>query len=356
MYWAVSAGQPLYPDEVYYETYARQILDAGLPPVEVMAMLTDKVNAGYVLINAAFQKVGMGRLALVLFNAIVSATAVFPAWRLGQRVGLRGQALRWYVWSLSLYPDLIHWSAFNLKEGILLPLVLFTLHESVLLAERSVTVARALKLVAGLAVLYTLRFYVAAIIGVVLAGILLVRSSLPGIVKLGIASIAVLLGGRSVAPLVVELQDASIANVVAAGASLGAVVSGNFAVDLLLAVGHFLLTPSPLNWSSRTPFLVVGTLVWWWLLPMGMVGILRWQNRQSIGRLFLTGCAVALIAAMGIAPFLADARHRLLVVPIFLLFAMERAMRLKSMAIPVGILLAFLSGVIVLLIHVVLLA
>lgn len=304
-------------------------------------------NRGYdFLLGLAFSTTGLvGRLPATAINACLAGLAVVLAYRAARGVASE-RAARWVGWGLCLFPSLIIWSAFSIKEALVFFLEALALY-ACLQINRGRSAARYFVAAFSAVVLVIpVRYYVAYALGAVLVASVLVplirdrarltRAPVIRATVVIVAVVTVLVGVSTVWAPRMPLDTANLAIFRGAMAEGGSGVpqldrqDQSFVVQArstLRGVGYLLLAPWPWQWSGqslRFRLALPETLVWWGVF-FGLVvpGFWRAVRRDALSvqpfltfLILLSGLYGLIFGNVGVAH-----RERAQLVPFLLIVA-----------------------------------
>jgi len=325
-----------YPDENFY-------LQAGLDittnlkfpylfPVSRLIRYAGSANIGYPLLNACHVLLYPDPLLCRITNSFLGALLILPVYGLAR--SLFNQKIAAVAAVLTAFwPNLIYWSAFNLKDipvAFCIVLILWLYRRC---TSQRASVAGVLALALAAAALLGLRIYIGLLLLGVLALHLLIFSVIQRRKKFLILTAVILLclvlNSSYIADFLqhnaslhtfLQLSARSYSRASEHGYLMGKFSSGNLAT-LPVSAAHFLLTPSPfrITFNTITDILKCANTLWYALFPFFLIGaykLARFHFKDTIALLLFIAAVTAVYTFL---PFLGMVRHRDQITPLLLM-------------------------------------
>ncbi|NUN53887.1 MAG: hypothetical protein HUU06_14035 [Planctomycetaceae bacterium] len=257
----------------------------------------------FYLVGSMYSAYGLSKGIPLLVNALLGAALVLPVHALAGRFAGRAAARRAALLA-AFFPSLVLWSSLMVRDV----LALFCLASVLLVADRlrrSLSPANLLALVALLAALASLRTYIFLIVGVALAGgiVLGQRSAGRALLTGALLMFGLIFAVRTLGIGQSELERANLETLAQHRHynALGPSVAGSLGSEdistptaaltyLPVGMAYFLLSPLPWQIGSPRQILSLPDLVLWYsILPAvgaGLVWLLRRRFRAVLPLLF----------------------------------------------------------------------
>jgi 4-amino-4-deoxy-L-arabinose transferase-like glycosyltransferase len=329
-----------YPDETFYYQQGVRIAETlRFPYLHQMGQLVRYVgsaNIAYPVINAYHTLLYPDPFLCKITNSFLGAMVLLPVYCLAERLFSRQVALSSVV-IVTFWPNLVYWSAVNLKET----LVGFLIVSSMLCYHRS-CFSRVALLDAGMlgfsiAALMALRIYV----GVLLVSLIIVHFTVllrpvSGLRRVGGIVLLLLLVpaiGKTTHVVAVldsamglkeiqRLSEQSFSAAARHGYSMGR-FDPQDPIAVPLSAAHFLFTPSPLRITCDgvADLLKVSNLFWYVMFPFCVAGGYNLCKSDFQGAFLIIFLVLGLVLFYSLFPFLGGVRHRDQVTPLLIMLS-----------------------------------
>jgi hypothetical protein len=293
----------------------------------------------YYWVAGLYAITGENMLATQFVNVAIGSLATIFVYFLGERVYRHNTVSRRAAMLVAFFPSIVLWSAQGLKDPLILVAICMVLYATVQLRERFSAGAVVLA-VAGLFVLYALRFYVFYIMAAALAFSTVVSSvkTLSGFVRqtagfaiVGVALLYVGVGEEASEHYAfVDLEKIQMSRkymATAAASGFGADIDvraqGGIAEALTLGSVYMMLAPFPWEMTNlRQAITIPEMLVWWAMIPLLVSGLwysFRYRMAESSAITVFVG-VLLLAYAIYMSNVGTAYRQRAQLLPFFFLF------------------------------------
>lgn len=325
-----------YPDEgFYFRTGVGIVQHLDFPylfQVDKLLSYAGSANFSYHLVNAYHVLIYPDPFLCKITNCFFGAFLLLPVYCLAsqlfsRRIGLISAVIT------ALWPNLIYWSAFNLKDI----LVAFLIVSTILLYYRChsdrITVFNIVALVLAILILLALRLYV----GLLFIGLITVHFIMApdlGKVKKTIGMLLLLSFIFTVAgtehignwlshtmniKMFRQLRELSFSQTMRHGYSMGNFDPKSF-LTLPISSAHFLLTPSPLRirLDSITDVMKFSNIVWYGMFPFFVIGVYNLCKSRFKDAFLIVFFVLGLVLFYSFFPYLGMVRHRDQIAPLLI--------------------------------------
>lgn len=326
-----------YPDEgFYFQTGIRIVKYLEFPyflQTDKLVSYVGSVNIAYSLINAYHVLLYPDPFLCKITNCFISAFLLFPVYCLASRLFSQRVALSSAVIT-ALWPNLIWWSAFNLKDILVAFLIVLTILLYSRCSSGRMTMFRVVTLALAILILLALRLYV----GLLFIGLITVHFIIGlelGKIKKNIGMLLLLsfifvlvrtehignwLSHTMNIETVRQLIEQSFSQTANRGYSMGSFDPKSF-LTLPISAAHFLFTPSPfrITFESIRDFIKCNNIVWYGMFPFFIIGIYNLCKSRFKDAFLIVFSVLGLVLFYSFFPYLGMVRHRDQIAPLLII-------------------------------------
>ena len=328
-----------YPDERdYFEEsikIAENVTFPYLHQIDEVISYAGSLNIGYHLVNTYHFLFYPDLFLCKITNCFIGAFLLLPVYCLASKLFSRRIAISSAVIT-AFWPNLIWWSAFNLKDIQVAFLIALTILLYFRCHSDRITVFHMLALALAILILLALRLYVGLlfiglitvyfIIGLELGkikkniGMLLLLSFIFVLVRT--EHIGNWLGHTMNIETVRQLIERSFSQTASHGYSMGNFDPKNF-LTLPISAAHFLFTPSPfrIEFDSIKDFITFNNVVWYGMFPFFVIGAYNLCKSHFKDAFLIVFFVLGLVLFYSFFPNLGMVRHRDQIAPLLIIIA-----------------------------------
>lgn len=326
-----------YPDERdYFEEGTKIAENVAFPylhQIDEVISYAGSLNIGYPLVNTYHFLLYPDSFLCKITNCFIGAFLLLPVYCLASKLFSQRVAISSAVIT-ALWPNLIWWSASNLKDIQVAFLIALTILLYYRCCSGRMTMFRVVTLALVILILLALRLYVGFLfIGLITVhfimvsdlgkvkkniGMLLLLSFIFVIVRTG--HIGDWLGHTMNIETVRQLFERSFSQAASHGYSMGNFDPKNF-LTLPISVAHFLFTPSPLRitFESIKDFITFNNLVWYGMFPFFVIGAYNFCKSRFKDAFLIVFFVLGLVLFYSFFPYLGMVRHRDQIAPLLII-------------------------------------
>jgi 4-amino-4-deoxy-L-arabinose transferase-like glycosyltransferase len=330
-----------YPDEGFYFREGVRITEELQFPyvqqVDDLVLRATSPNFGYLVFNAFHCVIYADAFLCKITNCFIGAFLLLPVYCLARKLFSRRVAISSAVIT-ALWPNLIWWSAVNLKDILVAFLIVSTILLYYLCRSDRMTVFNLVALALAILILLALRLYV----GLLFIGLLTVHFIMVsdlGKVKKVIGMLLLLLfifvigrtgyignwlGDTMNMETAIELSKQSFSQAAGHGYSMGNFNPESF-LTLPISAAHFLFTPSPfrIKFESIKDFIAFNNVVWYGMFPFFVIGAYNFCKSRFKDAFLIVFFVLGLVLFYSFFPNLGMVRHRDQIAPLLIIIAVS---------------------------------